>query len=196
MHSDGNAPLAVTQCLLQLRKNRGFNAQARQFPGRLERLLQPLHVALGFMQLGLGHFDEVQMHARVERDVPMLGALPDHLAMHLALGRHVDDEVAPDLGLAAEPAALCKRLELAPLAIASLDFSDRGEVPGTRGDRVLGKFTLGAGHLATPAQAASAAYRVHVDTETPRRIENRRTDREYAAPPRRRENDFCLFSAQ
>ena len=57
------------------------------------------------MHVGLGDLDVVQPHDGIDVDRVRLGALAHDLPMHLALGRHVDDEIAADLRLAAEPAA-------------------------------------------------------------------------------------------
>ena len=68
---------------------------------RVSRCRSPL----GIGQVGLAHLDVVQAHDRIDLDGVGVGLLADDLAVHLALGRHVDDEVAEDARVAAEPAA-------------------------------------------------------------------------------------------
>ena len=60
----------------------------------------------------------MQPHHRIELDRPHLGALAHDLLVHLAIGGHVDRQIAQDRRLAAEPAT---RGEAAALAIALLD---------------------------------------------------------------------------
>ena len=55
---------------------------------------------------GSRDLDIVQADDRIDLDRMRLGALAHDLTVDLALGRHVDDEIAADLRLAAEPAAL------------------------------------------------------------------------------------------
>ena len=72
---------------------------------------------LGIGQVGLAHLDVVQPHDRVDLDRVRVGLLAHELAVHLALGRHVDDEVADDARVAAEPPL---RREAAPVPVARL----------------------------------------------------------------------------
>ena len=51
------------------------------------------------MQFGLLHLDVMEMHARVERYFTVLRLLANDLAMRLAFGRDIDNEVALYLGL-------------------------------------------------------------------------------------------------
>ena len=69
---------------------------------------------------GSAHFDVMQPDHRIDFDRVRLGALAHDLAMNLALRRHVDDEVAADPRLAAEPPArratgrACRRSAVRP----------------------------------------------------------------------------------
>ena len=72
--------------------------------------------ALG-VHVGLGDLDIVQAHHRVELDRAHLGALADDLPVHLALGRHVDHDVAQQLAWqpSRRPAAMPLRRAVARL---------------------------------------------------------------------------------
>ena len=128
----------------------------------------------------------MQADHRIELDRPDLGAFPHDLLVDLALGRDVDHDVAQEPRLAAEAALAA---EPAAAAIALLDLAERRDVVVRRADAVLGELALGDRHLAAPAQAAAAAHRIDVDAERARDLEQRRAEREAAAPARRREDD-------
>ena len=55
---------------------------------------------------GSRDLDIVKAHDRIDLDRMGFGALAHHLAMDLAFGGHVDDEIAADLRLTAEAAPL------------------------------------------------------------------------------------------
>ena len=69
-----------------------------------QRPLEALEVAARLVHVGLGDLDVVQPGRGIELDRAGLGALADDLLVDLALRRHVDDDVALELRLAAEPA--------------------------------------------------------------------------------------------
>ena len=125
-----------------------------------QRALEPLQVAGGLVHVGLGHLDVVEPGGGVEGDGAGLGALADDLLVDLALGRHVDDDVAEDLRLAAEAAA---GGEAADAVVALLDGVEGGERVRGDGDAVLGEVAEGGADLALRADAAAAADRVEVD---------------------------------
>ena len=114
------------------------------------------------MHVGLGDLDVIEPGRRVHDDRPSLGALADHLLVDLGLGRHVDDDVGLDLGLAAEAAA---GREAAFGVVALLDGVPRGERVLGDGEPMLRERAVGRGHLALRADAAAAADRVEVDAE-------------------------------
>ena len=76
-----------------------------QPPLRLQRLLDPLEVAALPVHVGLLDLDIVEPGQRIELDRAHLGALADHLLVDLAVGRHVDDDVALKLRLTGQPPA-------------------------------------------------------------------------------------------
>ena len=55
------------------------------------------------------------MHAGVESNVAMLGALANDLTMYLALRRHIDDDVAPEQRLAAQAPTRLQRVAFGSL---------------------------------------------------------------------------------
>ena len=78
--------------------------ERRQAPLALERLAQPRQVARRRGEVRLLDLDEIEAHDRVDLDRVRVGLLAHDLAVDLALGRHVDDDVAGHGGGAAEPA--------------------------------------------------------------------------------------------
>ena len=113
----------------------GIGLQLRPAPLRCQRLLQPAQIARGIVHVGLGDLDIMQAHDRIDVDRMGLGALAHDLAMHLAVGRHVDDEVAGDPGLATEPSSGRKRAAL--VGITLLRPRPRGHVDRAEAQRML-----------------------------------------------------------
>src|SRR3546814_10683097 len=68
-------------------------------------------------------------------------------------------------------------------------FRSGGDVGFAAADTVLGEFAEADLDLAAAAQAAPAADRIDVDAQAARRLQDRRADREAAAPPRGGEDD-------
>ena len=140
------------------------------------------------MHVGLGDLDIMQANDRIDVDRMRLRALADDLAMHLALGRHIDDEIAQDARLAAEPAA---RRQRAALVDPALLYRAPWRHMIVRGiERVLGEFALGDVDLAAPANAAAAADRVEIDAELARDLEHAGALGDFVAFARRREDDL------
>ncbi len=136
----------------------------------------------------------MQAHTRVERDVAILRLLAHDLAVHLAFGRHVDDEVALDERLAAEAMILLERP--APFAELLLRLAHGGQVLRTRVNRVLAEIADRADDPAAAAKAAPAAHRIDIHTDTARRVEQRRAVREHAPASRRQKYDLCVSFSQ
>ena len=128
-----------------------------------QRLLQALQVAERRLDVGLFDLDVVQADHRIELDRAHLGALPDHLLVHLTVGRHVDDDVPEQHRLAGQPAA-GQHFAVA-LPIALLGRPRRRDVGRPRADAVLGELAFRQGDLAAAAQRPAAAYRIDVDPE-------------------------------
>ena len=119
---DRDLPLALAQRLLQLAQRPQVDGQLAQPPLRLQRLLDPLEVAALPVHVRLLDLDIVEPGRGIELDRAHLGALADHLLVHLAVGRHVDDDVAQQLRLAGQPPA---RLQALPALVALLDRRER-----------------------------------------------------------------------
>ena len=103
MHGDRHLPRALAQRRLQLLQHAHVAGEPGQPPLELERVLEAAQVARGVVHVGRLHFDVVQAHHGVELDVVRLGGLAHDLAVHLAVGRHVDDDIAQHLRRAREP---------------------------------------------------------------------------------------------
>ena len=103
VHRDGAGPSAGSQGALQVGEHVRLGRESRESPLALERFREPLQVATRVGEIGLAHLDVVEPHDRVDLDRMRVGLLAHHLAVQLALGRHVDDEIAADLRVAAEP---------------------------------------------------------------------------------------------
>ena len=112
--------------------------------------------------------------------------LADDLAMDLALGRDVDQDVAADLGRARQAPVGGQALLL---AVGRLERGEGRQVVRLGDDPVLGERAETLRHLAATADATPAADRIDVDAERARRVEHRRALREPPAAARRREDD-------
>ena len=100
----------------------------------------------------------MQPRDRIDVDRTHLGALPDHLAVQLAFLGDVDDEIAGNARLAAEPPAGRQRPMLVDVAL--FDLAPRGDMVACGDQHVFGEFALGDFDLAASADAASPAHRV------------------------------------
>ena len=94
VHGDRDFPLALAQRGLQLAEDREVAVEPGELPLALERILQAAQVAGRVVHVGLAHLDVVQAHDRVQLDLARVGVLAHDLAVDLAAGRHVDDDVA------------------------------------------------------------------------------------------------------
>jgi hypothetical protein len=102
-----------------------IGGQPVHLPLAQERLADAADVAAGAAQLGALDLDVVQPHDRVDLDRVGVCLLADDLPVELALGRHVDDEVACDGGDAPQPPPLG---EPALGVVPRLDLVGRREV--------------------------------------------------------------------
>ena len=122
------------------------------------------------MHVGLAHLDIVEPHHRIDFNRMRLGALAHDLAVHLRFGGHVDDEIAEDLRLAAEPPSRAQGAALVDIAL--LDIAPWRDMIERRNDVVLGELSNRHLDLAARANAATAADRVKIDTEFSRGGQN------------------------
>ena len=150
-------------------------------------LLQTPQIARRLVHVRFGDLDVVEADDRIDLDRMRLRALADHLPVDLAFGRHVDDEIAANPGLASEPPASWKRPAFR--GVAGLDRSRRRHMIGARMNGVLGEIALGDVDLAAAADAATAADRIEIDAERTRGREQVRAFGELAALAGRREDD-------
>src|SRR5205807_6818040 len=188
MHRDGDSPLPLAQGQLQSLQHREVAPQGAEFPLAVQRLEQSLQITGRVMHVGLAHLDVMKMHDRIEGDGARVRGLAHHLAVDLAAGRHVDDEVALDVRRAGQPVT---RWQRAATREALLGGAYRGEIGGLRADAVLREVTLHHQHLATPAQRAPAAHRVDVDSQAAGGLQERCAQGEAAALAGRREDHPC-----
>src|SRR5439155_5701900 len=130
-----------------------------------------------------------QAHHRVELDLAFLRVLADHLAMELALRRHVDHQVADHTRGAPEAAI---RHEPAPRAVQLLWGGQRDEMPGPAGDAELRVAPLAHDHLAPAADPTAAEDRVQVHGQGARGVEHARAGGERAPLARGHERDANL----
>ena len=107
------------------------------------------------MHVRLSDLDVIEADDRIDFDRMRFGALADHLPVDLAFRRHIDDEIAANTGLAAEPSAWRKRPAFR--GVAGLDLSRRRHMIGARMNRMFGEIALGDFDLAAAADAAAAA---------------------------------------
>ena len=162
MDRDRDLPMALAERLLQALQAAQIAGQLAQVPLLGERFLQPLQVAGRRVHVGRLDLDVVQPHHRIELDRAHLRALSDHLLVHLAVGRHVDDHVALQLRLTGQ--APVRRHLAGARAVVFLGRAGRRDVRGARADAVLGELALRHGDLATAAQRPAAAHRIDVDS--------------------------------
>ena len=60
----------------------------------VERIGEALEIAARIVHVGFGDLDVVQPDRGIDGEVARLGALAHDLLVNLALGRHVNDEIA------------------------------------------------------------------------------------------------------
>ena len=189
---DGDLPVALAQRRLQCLEDGQGGQHGVDPPLRFQRGRDPLHVAGGFVHVGLHHLDHHQARGRVHGDRLGGGRLAHDLAVDLAFGGHVDDDIAHDLGLAAEAAAF---LEPAHAVIAGLDLVPVAERAVAHGDAVLGEIAVGGRDLAFGADAAPAANRIQIDAQVPRGGQDRGAGGEAAALAGGGEDDEGVLAA-
>ena len=125
---DGDLPLPRAQCLLQADERREIGVRFANAPLLVQRLLEATKITGRLVHVRLGDLDVIEADDRIDLDRMGLRALADDLPVDLAFGRHVDDEIAANLGLAAEPPTGRKRSALR--GIAGLDFARRRHMIG------------------------------------------------------------------
>ena len=186
VNGDGDAPAPRPQRLLEAGKHLGITLEAGELPLPLECVAQATEVTRRRGQVGLLDLDVVEPDDRVDRDRMGIRFLADDLAVDLALGRHIDHELALDAGRAPEP-SLAAKPTLG--GVRPLDGADRREVRSERHDPVLCVLAFAHLDLAAPTDPTSTTDGVDVDPEPPSGVEHRRARCETASPTRRGEDD-------
>ena len=177
MHDSGDAPVGFTECLLQILHDPKVGAEAGELPLLFKGALQSREITGLRMHVRRFDLDIVERDHRIELDVPDLGTLAHELAVHLALGGHVDDQIALKRRLAAEPPAGLQALSLIK---PCFNLARRGGVSSGRGDAVFREFPFAERDLAAPAKAASTADRIEVDAKLLGGLQHRRAQRKTA----------------
>ena len=135
---------------------------------------------------GSDDLDVVQADRGIDGEVARLGALAHDLLVNLALGRHINDEIALDERRAAQPAALG---EGAAGGIARLPLARWAQMVGRTLDPELGEVARARLDLTAAAEAPAPAYRIEIDADGAGGIEDRRADGEPPALAGRGEDD-------
>ena len=191
-HRDGALPVAAPGLAGAHRRGQALEeaqvrAQTTEPPFAFECLQHPGEVAGLVRHARAVELDVEQLDHRVDFEVAdLLGRLAHHLAVDLAVGRHVDDHVALHHRLAAQTPPVREALD--PVVLL-LGRGRAAEVGLARSDPELRELAGAERDLAAPADGAPAAHRVDVHPEAARRGEHRGAGREVAAPPRRHEDD-------
>ena len=139
VHSDRDLPLAGTQRGLQALQQAEVAVEVLQAPFALERFFHALQVAGRVMHVRFLHFHVVQLHQRIQLDVPRFGSLAHHLAVHLAGLGNVDDHVGLHLRLARQTAAFGQHMLG---AVALFGHRERREAFSRGRDAVLREFAF------------------------------------------------------
>ena len=158
----GDFPFAFAQHRLQAAQHAQTGLGGLNAPLRGQRLFQAFKVARGIVHVGLGHLDKERARRRVHHDVALGRGFADHLFVDLGLGRHVNHDIAHDLGLTAQTAAR----QHAALGLVPLFH----RVPGADGvfldcHAMLGKLAISGCDLALRANATAPTDRIKVNAQ-------------------------------
>ena len=162
------------------------DVEANDLPLIGERRQEPAEIAARRRQRRRLDLDVVERHDRIDHERPNGEILADDLPMDLALDGNVDEDVAADLGDAAQASVAGHS---SPPPVVELESGLGRQVRLGRRDAVLREFADPLLDLAATTQPVAAAHGIDVDPQRPRRVEDRGAFREAAAPPRRREDD-------
>ena len=175
MHRRSHLPRPGPQHRLHLPQHRRVHPQA----GNGQRRQQAVRIAQRHRHIRRRHPHAVQGNCAIHRNPPRLRPLAHHLAVGGKLARHVDHQIPGNPRRARQPT----RAVQPPRAPAGLGLPRRRQMRFSGGNAVLGKHPRRHLNLAAPAQPAPAANRFDVNPQRPRRIQQRRAQREPAAPP-------------
>ncbi len=106
MHGGRDGPAAFAQDRLQLAQQVCVDLDPLQAHHGLQGLNQTFQIASGFVHVGLFDLDILQADRRGQDNIAGLGAFANDLAVDLAFGRHINDDVPLNRGLTSQAAAL------------------------------------------------------------------------------------------
>ena len=116
------------------------------------------------MHIRLFYLDIINPCRRIERNVEHLRPFADHLLVHLALWRHVNDDIALNCSLAAKAAAIDQATLIFVAVLNRIPFRQRVV---SNGDPMFGKFSISRCDLAFGTNAATSANRVEIHAQLP-----------------------------
>ena len=164
-----------------------IRAETIEPPFTLQSLQQPCEVARLVRHARPVELDVEELHQRVDLEVAdLVGRLAHHLPVNLAVGRHVDDDIAAHHCLAAQAPAVREPLDSVVLLLRRGHVS---EVGFPRLDAELCELAGAERDLAAPADGTPAAHRVDVHSETAGCGEHRRPGGKVPAAPGGHEDD-------
>ena len=110
VHGDGDFPAPGAQSRLQFLQHRQVGRKIGQLPLALQRVVHPAKIPRRIVHIGLLHLHIMQTDNGMQLDRTHIRFLAHDLAMHLAGGRHVDDNIGQYLCRAGQAATLGQRL--------------------------------------------------------------------------------------
>ena len=122
IHGNGDGPFALTKFLLKRLKDAQLKSQILELPFALQSIAQPPQVAGGVVHVRLPDLHIVQVDCRHDLNVAGVHVLAHDLAVHLAVGGHVNHAIPQELGRAAQAPSVLE--VLAALGVAPLHLSE------------------------------------------------------------------------
>jgi len=184
---DGHLPLPRAQRLLEADERCEIGVRFADAPLLMQGLFQTPQITRRLMHVRLGDLDIIEADDRIDLDRMRFRTLANDLPVDLALGGHINDQIAANPGLASKPSTGRKRPALR--GVPSLDVSRGRHMVGGRMNRVLGEIALRDVDLTAATNAASATDRIEIDAERARGFERTSAVGELAPLAGGREND-------
>ena len=183
MHRNRDFPLTLAQCSLEVLHQAKVAVQVGQPPLELQRFLQTPQIPGRVLHVRLLHLDVINTYNRVQLYVVNLGPLAHDLAVHLAVGWDIDDDITQNLGGATQATPGRQLLHFG--RVTPLHIAERRQMLGAGGDTVLGEHALAEQDLAATAQGTPAADRIDVYTQRTGGLQHRSADQKATSPARR-----------
>ena len=190
-NSDRHLPLARTQHFLQASQHMHRCIQTGDLPLPLQCVAHPAKIGGRIMHIRFGNFHKIEPHNRVNGNGVGFGTLAHHLPVHLTVGRHINQDVATDFGLTAQPPPFRQWTTLR--CIARLNGSPVRDMAVGGGNIELRIDTIDHADLAAATNATPTTYRVQIDAQFARSFEHRCAIRHMRAFARGREKDGMGF---